>query len=345
MEGSMVGLTRDPHRRHNPLTDQWVLVSAGRTERPWLGQEEARVVSRAPAYDPDCYMCPGNRRASGAQNPGYPATFVFDNDFPALRAGDTLMRFEEGLLRAQGVSGVCRVVSFGPRHDTDLAELPAGAVRNVIDTWADQTAELGRRFPWVQVFENRGAQMGASNPHPHGQIWAGSTVPTVALVEARTQAEYAAAHGRSMLIDYVAQEEGGERVVEADEEWLVVVPFWAVWPFETLVLPRRPIGRLPDLDPPQRDALAAVLIRLLVRYDALFGVPFPYSMGWHQAPFGDAAEGWQLHAHYYPPLLRSASVRKFMVGYELLSEAQRDLSAEQAADRLRSVGGDPPGTA
>jgi UDPglucose--hexose-1-phosphate uridylyltransferase len=216
--------------------------------------------------------------------------------------------------------------------------MAAAEVRTLIDTWADESVELGAEYPWVQVFENRGAAMGASNPHPHGQIWAVSELPTLAAVERRTQAAYLAEHGRPMLADYLSDEDGGDRAVVTTDEWLVVVPFWAAWPFETLLLPRRPASRLPDLDDSAREDLARLLPGFIGRYDRLFDVPFPYSMGWHQAPFGEPADGWQLHGHIFPPLLRSATVRKHMVGYELLSEVQRDLTPEAAAERLRSVG-------
>ena len=227
---------------------------------------------------------------------------------------------------------------FAPRHDLTLATLPQSAVRTVIDVWADQTSELGARYPWVQVFENRGTAMGASNPHPHGQIWASSTLPNEAVRESAAQRAHLQRQGQRLLVEYAAQESGGPRVVFENDAWLVVVPFWAVWPYETLILPRTAVLRLADLDTPARDLLAAAMVALLDRYERLFATAFPYSMGWHQAPFDDSAsDAWQLHAHYYPPLLRSATVRKFMVGYELLAEPQRDLTAEEAAERLRAA--------
>jgi UDPglucose--hexose-1-phosphate uridylyltransferase len=331
----------DPHRRYDPLRDEWVLVSPGRTNRPWQGGEERPQVEQRPAYDPGCYLCPGNTRANGERNPAYGATFVFTNDFAALRPETSVGTFEDGLLRAEGEQGTCRVICFSPRHDLTLAAMAHDDVRRVVDLWADQTADLGARYRWVQLFENRGEAMGASNPHPHGQVWAGTALPTTVAREDASQHAHHDRTGRPLLLDVVAQEADGPRVVEANDQWLVVVPFWATWPFEVLVLPRAPVARMPDLDDPRRDALAAVLGRTLRRYDALFGVPFPYSMGWHGAPFGAGAkahiDAWTLHGHAYPPLLRSATVRKFMVGYELLAEAQRDVTPEDAAARLRAL--------
>ena len=331
-------LTGQPHRRYNPLADEWVLVSPERTRRPWRGRQEPAPPEDLPPYDPGCYLCPGNSRANGERNPAYDSTFVFTNDFSALQPESSLDTFEDGLLRAEGERGTCRVLCFSPRHDLHVARLAPTDVRRIVDIWADQTAELGRSYRWVQVFENRGETMGSSNPHPHGQIWAGSALPVQASREDRAQQRHCEATGRRLVLDYAEQEQGGPRVVIDDPEWLVVVPFWALWPFETLILPRRPIERLPDLDGGRRDRLAKVLIELLTRYDNLFEIPFPYSMGWHQAPFDSGAtDHWQLHGHVYPPLLRSARVRKFVAGYELLAETQRDLTPEDAAERLRSV--------
>ena len=313
-------------------------MSAGRTDRPWQGSRDDVPHDDRPAYDPECYLCPGNARAGGARNPRYDATFVFTNDFAALRPETSTDRASAGLLMAEGERGTCRVLCFSPRHDAALGSLSDAEIRVVIDRWAEQTTELGADYRWVQVFENRGAAMGASNPHPHGQIWAGSALPRDAAREDASQRRHLDRTGRSLLLDYAAQETASERVVVENDRWLVVVPFWAAWPFETLVIARQPVTRLADLDDPARDALARTLSELIRRYDALFEVPFPYSMGWHQAPFGDGdTEHWQLHAHFFPPLLRSATVRKFMVGYELLAETQRDITAEAAAARLRDI--------
>lgn len=333
-----MGLPLGPHRRHDPLSDRWVLVSAGRTKRPWQGRKERRAAIEKPAYDADCYLCPGNERVNGRQNPDYESTFVFTNDFAALRpdAGDE--KLHDGLLVAEAEPGTCRVVCFSPRHDLTLTHMAPENVREVIDLWATQSTELGATYRWVQIFENRGEAMGASNPHPHGQIWAGSALPERGAREDASQRSHLDRVGRRLLLDVVRQESGGLRAVEEDEEWLALVPFWAVWPFETLLIPRRPALRINDLDDAQRDALVRTMQQLMQRYDALFGQPMPLSMGWHQAPFGDGPiDHWQVHAHVLPPLL-DATKRKFMVGYELLSEPQRDISPEDAAERLRAAG-------
>jgi UDPglucose--hexose-1-phosphate uridylyltransferase len=335
-----VSLPQGPHRRHNPLLDEWVLVSAGRTRRPWLGQREEVEEVALPAYDPDCYLCPGNRRASGDQNPHYERTFVFTNDFAALVPDVPPQRVEDGLLIAESQAGTCRVLCFSPRHDLTLTRMDPEELRAVVDMWATQTADLGRQYRWVQVFENRGEAMGASNPHPHGQIWAGTALPREAAREDAAQLRHCEHTGRRLLLEVVEQEFGGPRQVEVNGEWLAFVPFWAVWPFETMLVPRRPVERLPDLDDDQREALTDVLSRLMRRYDALFGRPLPFSMGWHGAPFDSGLhEHWQLHAHFLPPLL-GPTKRKFMVGYELLAEPQRDITPEEAAERLRSASPD-----
>jgi UDPglucose--hexose-1-phosphate uridylyltransferase len=241
-------------------------------------------------------------------------------------------------LRAEGEQGTCRVLVFSPRHDLTLARMSPPDVRRVVDIWADQSTELGARYRWVQVFENRGESMGASNPHPHGQIWAGTALPALAAREDASQRRHLASEGRPLLLDYVSQESGGPRVVVENADWLVVVPFWAIWPFETLLVPKRPAARLADLDDAARSSLVAGLIELLVRCDNHFRTAFPYSMGWHQAPYDrERNDHWQLHAHLYPPLLRSATVRKFIAGYELLAEVQRDITPEEAAERLRGL--------
>lgn len=331
-------LTRQPHRRYNPLLDEWVLVSPHRSKRPWHGSVEGAPQDRRAQYDPDCYLCPGNSRANGVRNPRYDSTFVFINDFAAvLPGGPAACVGGESLFRARSVRGEARVICFSPRHDLTLAEMSPAEIRLVVELWAGQTAELGATYKWVQVFENRGELMGASNPHPHGQIWATDSLGSIAAREDQRQRAYHDRHGTKLLRDYAQQEAAiGDRCVLENDSWLVVVPYWALWPFETLLLPKSSLRRLPELDDKQRDDLASVLKRLLVKYDNLFEVSFPYSMGWHGAPYdGKDNARWQLHAHFFPPLLRSATVKKFMVGYEMLAEAQRDISPEEAARRLR----------
>jgi len=329
------------HRRHNPLTGEWVLVSPHRTKRPWQGQLEAARSTSPPAHNADCYLCPGNQRAGGHRNPNYLDTLVFPNDFSALTTDTTEAPSGHPLLQKQTVSGSCRVVCFSPRHDLTLAEMELSAIRRVIETWVEQTISLGETHRWVQIFENKGVAMGCSNPHPHGQIWALDSLPNEPFKEDLEQRRYREENGRPLLVDYADLEaEKEERVVVQNDDWLAVVPYWAVWPFETLLLPRRPVQRMPDLHENEREALASILKRLLTRYDNLFETAFPYSMGWHGAPFekdgaSAGAAHWQLHAHFYPPLLRSAEIKKFSVGYEMLAEAQRDLTAEEAARRLR----------
>jgi len=327
-----------PHRRRNALTGDWVLVSPHRTKRPWLGRQETPPADNRPAHDPKCLLCAGNSRMNGEKNPPYTGTFVFENDFPAMLEEKVPVAESTGLLVSEGASGTCRVICFSPRHDWTLPEMPVEAIREVVDVWASQTADLGARYKWVQVFENKGEIMGCSNPHPHGQIWAGDFLPNEPAKEDREQREYFERHGSPLLVDYLKLEvESGQRVIVENEHWVIVAPYWAVWPYETMLLPRRHILRLPDLTGPERAALADLLQRFLTRYDNLFKVSFPYSMGWHGAPsFEGECTHWQLHAHFYPPLLRSATVKKFMVGYEMLAEAQRDLTPEQAAATLKA---------
>lgn len=323
-----------PHRRQNLLTGDWVLVSPHRAKRPWQG-EAAAPVPPVPGHDPDCYLCPGNARASGAVNPAYEGPFVFANDFAALLP-DTPAPAADRLHPASAARGEARVICFSPDHARTLPELDFAARRAVVDCWAAQSAELGARWAHVQIFENKGAMMGASSPHPHGQLWASDFVPAEVAREDERQRGWLAAQGEVLLDAVAAAESGGPRAVEENAHWLAIVPWWAAWPFETLVIARGAVARIEDLDVAARDALADLLGGLLARYDNLFGTRFPYSMGWHGAPHGSDAAGWRLHAHFYPPLLRSASVRKFMVGFEMLGEAQRDLTPEQAAARLRA---------
>ena len=332
-----------PHRRYNPLTGEWVLISPHRTQRPWQGQIEKTSTDTRPAYDPNCYLCPNNLRAGGHKNPDYQQTFIFTNDFAALVPHEEALSSpiieEMDLLKVQSISGTCRVICFSPRHDLTMASMPPVDIRRVIDLWADQIDELEKMYTWVQVFENKGSAMGCSNPHPHGQIWASNALPNEPFKEDRCQRQYFDKHKRPLLLDYVELEvKKQERIVVENEDWLVVVPFWAIWPFETLLLPRFPVTRLPLLTDQQRNSLAAILKTLLQKYDRLFDTSFPYSMGWHAKPANhESGEHWQLHAHFYPPLLRSATIKKFMVGYEMMAEPQRDITAESAAQWLRDI--------
>ena len=326
------------HRRYNPLTGEWLLISPHRTKRPWQGQQEPNQWPESAAHDPNCYLCPGNARVGGERNPVYNTTYVFTNDFAALMpevpqapvSGDPLFQI-------QAEQGTSRVICFSPDHSKTLPLLNDEEMLAVIQTWMREAADLGQTYPSVQIFENKGAVMGCSNPHPHGQIWAQTQMPTLVQKEDDNQRRYQAEQGRNLLLDYAHKELAArERVVVDNEHWLVVVPFWAAWPFETLLLPKQPRARITELSAAEQVSLGQILRDIAARYDNLFECSFPYSMGWHGAPFGVEDVGhWQLHAHFYPPLLRSASVRKFMVGYEMLAEPQRDLSPEQAAERLR----------
>jgi UDPglucose--hexose-1-phosphate uridylyltransferase len=338
----MFDWNQDPHRRFNPLTREWVLVSPHRTQRPWQGQVETGGRETRPTYDPDCYLCPGNARAGGVRNPRYESTFVFENDFASLKPATPVDCFEkQGLLMAESEPGVCRVVCFSPRHDLTISGMDVPSLRKVVDIWTEQYRELGALplINYVQIFENRGAMMGASNPHPHCQIWANRTLPNEPAKEQASQAAWREEKGSCLLCDYAALEASERRrVVEENDSFLVVVPFWAVWPFETLVIAKRHATGMDQFEDRERDGLADILNRTTARYDRLFDVSFPYTMGFHQRPTdgGEHAE-WHFHAHFYPPLLRSATIRKFMVGYEMLAMPQRDITPESAAERLRGV--------
>jgi UDPglucose--hexose-1-phosphate uridylyltransferase len=333
-----------PHRRWNPLQREWVLVSPHRTQRPWQGQTEEIAAPPALRYDPTCYLCPGNTRAGGAKTPAYTGTYVFENDFAALLPevpAATLDVNHAGLLRAQTERGICRVLCFDPRHDLTLATMPLPSIRRVVDMWAEQASDLGSRpeIQYVQIFENRGAMMGASNPHPHGQIWATEHIPNIPARELETQRDYFATHNEPLLTAYLRLELAEQtRIVAQNDEWVALVPFWAVWPFELLLLPRQRVASVEALNHGPRDGLAAILQQVTAAYNRVFDTPFPYSMGLHPAPFdGEPHIEWLLHAHFYPPLLRSATVRKFMVGFELLGSPQRDITPESAAATLRQA--------
>jgi UDPglucose--hexose-1-phosphate uridylyltransferase len=346
-------LFQSPHRRYNPLLDEWVLCSPHRLDRPWQGSIERAPHVANRSYDPNCYLCPGNERAGGHRNPHYTHVYAFDNDFPALmmasegsagRATGAPADLKAGttdiLFRADPAQGICRVVCFSPHHELTLARMPLNEIALVVDAWADEVERLTRdpNLKYVQVFENKGEMMGASNPHPHCLIWATGHVPMVPARKTASQQKYFASHGRDLLGDYLGRElSARDRIVAANDYWVVLVPFWAVWPFETMILPRRKVADLPSLERGERDSLVAIMRELLIRYDNLFETSFPYTMGWHGQPLGDPDPAWRLHATYNPPLLRSATVRKFLVGFEQMAEPQRDLTAEQAAERLLAV--------
>ena len=335
-----------PHRRYNPLLRQWILVSPQRTQRPWQGETTKQTASPGLTYDPACYLCPTNARSGGVHNPPYTHVFAFDNDFPALLPdiqADSQAN-PSPLLVAEPERGLCRVLCFHPDHSLTLARMAVPDIAAVVDAWAGETAALGD-LPWinhVQIFENRGAMMGASNPHPHCQIWATEHIPDEPLRELAAQQAYHDEHHTCLLCDYVATElaHPEARIVLENDLFVAVVPYWATWPFETLVLPRRHLGSFTDLTPAERTALASILKAVTTRYDNLFEVSFPYTMGFHQRPtHGQAHDSMHFHAHFYPPLLRSAEIRKFMVGFEMLGMPQRDLTPETAAARLRALPG------
>ena len=335
-------LRAHPHRRYNPLTGEWLLVSAQRTQRPWQGQLESAASETAPKFDPDCYLCPGNVRAGGLKNPEYTGTFVFDNDYAALSPDSPIGEIQvKGLLIARSERGRCRVLCYSPRHDLTLARMTTLEIRRVVDTWCEELSSLGSRpnIKSVQIFENRGAMMGCSNAHPHGQIWANETIPDELQKEISTSIDYFRAQESTLLGNYLSLElEKQERLVCSNEAFVVLVPFWAVWPFETLLISRRRVSTLSELKEQERTALGDILRQIAVRYDNLFNTSFPYTMGFHQAPTDELDHPeFHLHAHFYPPLLRSATVKKFMVGYELLAMPQRDLTAETAAAFLRET--------
>jgi UDPglucose--hexose-1-phosphate uridylyltransferase len=335
-------LNEHSHKRLNILTGEWILVSPHRSKRPWQGKVEDLPKDMRPAYDPACYLCPGNERSGGIKNPAYTETFAFTNDFAALQADSPEGEINENnLLIAKSERGVCKVICFSPRHDLTLPLMEVPAIRKVVDLWIEQFNELGGRadISYVQIFENKGEMMGASNPHPHGQIWAQSGVPVEVTKETKQQKNYYEATGKSLLEDYLAIElEQQTRILIENEHFVALVPFWAVWPFETMIISRRVVQTISAFHDDEKDALADILKRLTTRYDNLFNISFPYSAGMHQAPTdGGIYPEWHWHMHFYPPLLRSATVKKFMVGYEMLGNPQRDITPESAAERLRGL--------
>ena len=335
-------LSDHPHRRFNPLNGEWVLVSPHRSKRPWQGQVEKNQIVEKPQYDPSCYLCPGNERAGGKSNPKYTETFVFDNDFSALQPDVPEGSFEKGnLLLAKSETGVCKVICFSPRHDLTLPEMEPQAIRKVVDLWEKEYKELGSRenINYVQIFENKGSIMGCSNPHPHGQIWAQSELPTEPYKETIQLKKYWENNNKSLLEDYLNLElENKERVVSENEDFVVLVPFWAIWPFETMIISKRHFQHIGQMSEREKDSFAGIIKEITIRYDNLFEVSFPYSAGIHQSPTdGKTHEEWHFHMHFYPPLLRSATVKKFMVGYEMLGNPQRDITPEFSAEKLRSL--------
>jgi UDPglucose--hexose-1-phosphate uridylyltransferase len=331
-----------PHRRWNPLRRAWVLVSPHRTQRPWQGEVAQKTVPSPITYDPACYLCPGNNRAGGAVNPKYDSTFVFVNDYAALLPDPQPVddHHTSPLLVGEPARGMCKVLCFHPDHSLTLARMTQPEIRVVVDAWSREHEELGSMdwIEYVQIFENRGAMMGASNPHPHGQIWSTGFVPDEPAAETKAQREYHDRNGCCLLCDYVTAEHStGERVIFENAHFVALVPWWAVWPFEVMLVSKRHAGAMPEFSADERDGLADALKRLATRYDNLFETSFPYTMGFHQKPTtGEAHPEWHFHAHFYPPLLRSATVRKFMVGFEMLGMPQRDITPESAAERLRA---------
>lgn len=342
-------ITESPHRRLNILTGEWVLVSPHRSQRPWQGKVEDIPAEKKPQYDKSCYLCPGNVRANGSSNPAYDSTFVFTNDFSALKIDtDDYSNNDSELFRVKTEKGICRVVCFSPRHDLTLAELEPDEIEKVIRTWQNEYKELGKHadINYVQIFENKGSLMGCSNPHPHGQIWAQQNIPGEPLKEHNKQLEYFQKEGKTILSDYLKAElengtsrpAGEERIVYQNESFAFLVPFWAVWPFETMIIPKRNISNILQLTSKEISLFADVIKTATVKYDNIFNISFPYSAGIHQAPTdGLEHSEWHLHMHFYPPLLRSATVKKFMVGYEMLAEPQRDITPEKSAGILREV--------
>ncbi|MDO4880528.1 MAG: UDP-glucose--hexose-1-phosphate uridylyltransferase [Capnocytophaga sp.] len=334
--------TEHPHRRYNPLMDEWVLVSPHRAKRPWQGQQEKNNENARPKYDENCYLCPTNARTSGDKNPNYTEPYVFTNDFSALKDEEVKANpSESNFFRSEPESGICRVICFSPRHDLTLPEMELPHIESVIRTWIREYKELGSNpnINHVQIFENKGSVMGCSNPHPHGQIWAQKSLPSIVQKLDNSQKKYFEQHGKTLLSDYVKAElEKKERIVLENQHFVALVPYWAVWPYETMIISKRAISSIDQFSDEEISAFAEILQQLTIKYDNLFETSFPYSAGIHQAPTnGEDHSHWHFQMNFYPPLLRSASVKKFMVGYEMMAESQRDITAEQSAERLRNL--------
>ena len=337
-----MNLISHPHRRLNPLTGEWVLVSPNRLQRPWQGKTDAVRTESLPDYDKECYLCPGNIRANGEYNPGYKQTYVFTNDYSALYLDiPEPVRYDDGVFAYQSEQGVCRVICYTPNHNISFATMDIKTIEAVIEVWMDEYRTLGNRqeINYVQIFENRGKQAGCSNPHPHGQIWANAHIPVLPQKETDKQLEYLKATDRCLLCDYAAREkEQRERIVAENNHFLLLVPFWAVWPYEVMILPKRHIPALSALSPDERSSLAEILSLTCIKYDNLFQTDFPYSMGIHQQPTdGNEHREWHCHFHFNPPLLRSAAIAKFMVGYEMMAMPQRDITPETSAGILQEL--------
>jgi UDPglucose--hexose-1-phosphate uridylyltransferase len=339
---AQTNFTHIPHRRKNILTGEWVLVSPHRTSRPWQGEIASVSYEKRPSYEPSCYLCPGNKRANGVSNPQYQSTYVFTNDFSALLQNTPSEKLKyDDLLIAKTESGICRVVNFSPRHDLTLAEMKDDDIEKVITVWQEEFKTLGsmQQINYVQIFENKGSMMGNSNPHPHGQIWAQESIPLEPMKELKQFQIYYKKHRKSLLADYLKLElRQKDRLVYENASFAIIVPYWAVWPYETIIISKRKVADLLQLKAPEKKDLANALSVITVKYDNLFKTSFPYSAGLHQAPTdGKDHKEWHLHMHFYPPLLRSASIKKFMVGYEMLAEPQRDITPEHAAAVLREL--------
>jgi len=336
-----IDFTEEVHRRYNPLTGEWVLVSPHRTKRPWQGKQEAIPKKELPSYVDHCYLCPNNERAGGAKNPNYKGTFVFQNDFAALNDKSNEVVYEQGLLKAKTEKGLCKVICFSEQHNKTLPDLSVEEITNVIKVWSEEYTSIGKLnyINYIQIFENKGAIMGCSNPHPHGQIWAQSSLPNEVLKKDTQQRSYWQQHKKSILQKYLLQEvELNERIICSNEHFVALTPFWAVWPYEVMLAPLKHYENIAQLNNEEQLAFAEIIQQVTQKFDRLFKVSFPYSMGIHQAPTNNLDNScWHFHLSFYPPLLRSATVKKFMVGYEMFGEAQRDISAEQAAQKLKEL--------